>query len=85
MAGLIGTGLTYRQQAEALSSKSDELKDRRDQQNEMIKQADIQQKASLTATGALVGASAGAEAGSVGGPWGAVIGAGIGYLAAELF
>lgn len=77
MPGLIGTGLSYRQQAEALASKSDELGLRRKQENEMKKQADIQQKASLTTTGAMVGSKFG--------PWGALIGAGVGYLAGELF
>ena len=77
MAGLIGLGQTYRQQATALASQSDELKFRREQENQQIKNARTQRQASLTATGAVVGAEAG-------GPWGALIGAGIGLLAGSL-
>lgn len=81
MAGLIGLGQTYRQQATALASQSDELKFRREQENQMMENAKKQRQAGLVATGAVVGA----EAGSGAGPWGAIIGAGIGFLAGELF
>ena len=77
MAGLIGTGTTYRQQAEALASRSDDLSQRRKEENEMIDQADKQQKISLTTTGAMVGTE-------ISPGWGTLIGAGIGYLAGEL-
>ena len=78
MAGLIGLGQNYRQQATALAGQSDELKFRREQENQMMKNAKTQRQASLTATGAVVGAEAG-------GPWGALIGAGVGLIAGELF
>lgn len=79
MPGLIGTGLQYRQQAEALASKSDELNFNRNQENKRMKAAKVQSEASLGATGAVVGLEA------TGSPWGALIGAGVGYLAGNLF
>jgi len=78
MAGLIGLGQNYRQQAQALAGQSDELKFRREQENQMIKNAKIQRQASLTATGAMVGTE-------ISPGWGTLIGAGIGLIAGELF
>jgi phage tail tape-measure protein len=72
---VIGTGLAYRQQAEQLATQADQLSLERKQQNEMIKQADTQQKLGLAGMGAALGMA--------GGPVGMAVGAGIGYLVGE--
>lgn len=74
MAGLIGTGQIYRQQAEALAEKTSDLAVRRKEENQMMDAAHKQQQGSLMGTGAAIGMMAG-------GPVGALAGAGIGYIA----
>ncbi len=78
MSGLIGTGLQYRQQAEALASKSDEMSRDRVKEETMKKQAKTQNQVSLATTGATVGTQ-------IAPGWGTLIGAGVGYLAGSLF
>lgn len=85
MAGLIGLGRQYVQQAEAASSTAAGLEARRNQENEMMRQADQAQLVSYGTQGAVIGGMAGAKAGATFGPQGAAIGAAIGLLAARLF
>lgn len=80
---VIGTGLSYRNQAESMLSAASDLEKRREAEGQQIEAAQQSQQASLTGLGAGIGWMAGAKAGSVGGPAGMLIGAGIGYLAGE--
>ena len=76
MPGLIGVGNVYREQAEQLAAKSDELITKRNEENQMADAAHKQQQGSLMGLGAAIGMA--------GGPLGALAGAGIGYIAGAL-
>lgn len=82
----------YRQQAKGLLDASSQMETRRDEQNQMIKQANQAEKAQMAGMGAGIGFMAGAGAtgsfatlGAAAGPVGMLIGAGVGLLASELF
>lgn len=85
MAGLIGVGQQYKNQAKQGMQQAAGLEQAREMTGENIKQAEKGMTMSAVGTGAGIGMMAGMQAGSVGGPAGALIGAGVGLLASELF
>ena len=85
MAGLIGVGSQYKNQAKAGLQQVSNLGSARETAGDNIESAEKSQKMSAVGTGAGIGAMVGMQAGMVGGPAGMAIGAGIGLVAAELF
>ena len=76
-AGLIGTGIAYRNQAIRGLEQSANLEQRRNQMNALFKQQHKQQVMQDIGTGAGIG--------MMFGPWGAVVGGVAGLLAGEVF
>ena len=85
MAGLIGVGNEYRQQALHGLNTTANLEHQRQQAGLQLQQANKQATMSAVGTGAGIGLMAGMQAGAVGGPLGMAIGAGVGLLASKLF
>lgn len=85
MAGLIGLGQNYRNQAMKGLSQVAQMERNREQTNDRIEQQDQQGRMSAIGTGAVSGAMIGAKMGGVTGPVGALIGAGVGLLADSIF
>lgn len=78
MAGLIGVGQQYKNQAKQGLQQASSLEQGREIAGDNIKQAEKGMRMSAVGTGAGIGMMAG-------GPVGALIGAGVGLLASELF
>lgn len=83
MAGLIGTGLAYKDMARRGLAEVAREEQERKQTNQQIKGAERAQTASNIGLGATLGASIGAGT-AVGGPWGAAIGALVGLAGSLL-
>ncbi|TQE98721.1 MAG: bacteriocin [Spiribacter salinus] len=86
MAGLIGLGQNYRQQALGGLQQVASMERNREHANDQLEQQESAAKMSAIGTGASTGAMIGMEAGMAGGgPVGAAIGAGVGLLASSIF
>lgn len=78
MAGLVGVGQNYKDQAKMGLQDKAQFEEARENTANQIEMAEKSQKMSAVGTGAGMGMM-------IGGPAGAAIGAGIGLLASELF
>lgn len=83
MAGLIGMGHAYKQQALQGMMEDNQRRQKINQENEAIKQAESAQSMQMAGLGAGLGATVAAGT-AVGGPVGALAGAALGYAFGEL-